>query len=122
RFPTWRRQVRAPFPCGRRRARAGSRVNARDDDAAIARRFPRWLNMVELAASEPAPREWLWDGIVPASSNVLVAAHAGLNKTLFVLHLAICVALGRPCFGVPTTRTIVLAVLTEDDRDEIHRR
>ena len=58
----------------------------------------------------------------PSLRDVLVAAHGGLNKTLFVLHLAICTALRPAVFGVPTTRTIVLAVLTEDDRDEIHRR
>jgi RecA-family ATPase len=75
-----------------------------------------------LANREPAAREWFVDGVIPRRANVLLGAHGGAGKTNLLLFLAVCVALGLSFFGIKTTRAVVVAVLAEDDVNEIHRR
>jgi RecA-family ATPase len=84
--------------------------------------FPVRLDLARLAEREPAPREWIVEGVIPCSANVLLAAHGGSGKTLLALHLAVCIATGLPFYGVPTTRGVVVALFAEDDADELHRR
>ena len=88
----------------------------------VSSRFPKLVDVRDLASTEPAPREWFVDGMLPMAASNLLAANGGLNKTLLVLMLAVCVAMGLPFFGLPTRRSIVMVVLAEDDRAEIHRR
>lgn len=84
--------------------------------------YPRPLDLVALAGREPPPRSWFVEGMIPRSANVLFSAHGGTGKTLLALQLAVCLATGKPFFGLPTTQATVLAVFAEDDADELHRR
>jgi len=84
--------------------------------------FPVALDLSALADREPAPRQWIVEGVIPCAANVLLAAHGGSGKTLLALHLAVCIAAGLPFYGVPTTRGVVVALFAEDDADELHRR
>src|SRR5689334_7439502 len=87
-----------------------------------AQRIPQLLDLAAVAADEPPKRNWFVEGMVPFASNVLLAAHGGSFKSLCVLQMAVCIALGRPFFGVPVRRVPVMAVFAEDDRNELHRR
>ncbi len=85
-------------------------------------RFPRAIDIRDLASRDPTAREWFVEGLIPSCSSILLAGNGGVNKTLLILMLAVCVALGMAFFGIATTRHRVLAVFSEDDDSEIHRR
>jgi hypothetical protein len=73
-------------------------------------------------AGDPPPRRWIVpDWIVEGAVNSLYG-DGGLGKTLIAQQLACAVALGQPWLGLPTRKGAVLAVLCEDDRDELWRR
>jgi RecA-family ATPase len=84
--------------------------------------YPRRLDLAEIAGREPPMREWLVEGMIPRSCNVLLSAHGGAGKTLLALQLAVCIAAGKPFLGQPTTQATVVCLFAEDDADELHRR
>lgn len=83
---------------------------------------PRRLDLAALADREPPPREWIIESMIPRSCNVLFSSHGGAGKTQLALHMAVCIASGKPFFGQPTTQSTVVALFAEDDADELHRR
>ncbi len=97
-------------------------MNAPERITTSAPGFPRRLDLASIAGHEPPPRTWIVEGMIPRSSNVLLSAHGGTGKTLLALQLAVCIAAGRPFFGLPTTQATVVALFAEDDADELHRR
>lgn len=71
---------------------------------------------------DPPPRQWVVDDwIVKGAVNSLYG-DGGLGKTLLVQQLACAVSIGEPWLGIPTSKGPVMAVLCEDDKDEIWRR
>lgn len=68
------------------------------------------------------PRRWLVDGLIPDRNVTMLAGDGGVGKTLLALQLAAACALGRQWLGTPTKPVKALAVLCEDEPDEIHRR
>lgn len=67
-------------------------------------------------------RQWVvTDWIVQGAVNSLYG-DGGVGKTLLAQQLACSVASGAPWLGLPVKRGSVLAVLCEDDKDELHRR
>lgn len=62
-------------------------------------------------------RDWL-----PAGEVTLLAGHGGAGKSALALYLAVCVALGREWYGLPTARRRVLHLSAEDGVDVIHWR
>lgn len=71
---------------------------------------------------EPAERRWVVkDWIVDGAVNSLYG-DGGLGKTLLAQQLACCVSMGVPWLGIETIKGSVMAVLCEDDVDELHRR
>jgi len=75
------------------------------------------------AFSGDAPeRQWVVkDWIVQGAVNSLYG-DGGLGKTLLAQQLACSVSLGVPWLGLPVSKGSVLAVLCEDDKNELHRR
>ncbi len=103
---------RRPLLAKRREAQSGE----------PSRRLPTIVDLVELSATEPKPREAYIDGLFPRLANILVSAHGGIGKSLLALQFAVCIAMGLPFFGLPTHRAVVLILSAEDDVDELHRR
>ena len=72
--------------------------------------------------TDPPPREWVvTDWVVQGAVNSLYG-HGGVGKTLLAQQIGLCVATGMPFLDMPTKQMPVLAVLCEDDQDEVHRR
>lgn len=71
---------------------------------------------------EPPERQWIVpEWIVEGAVNSLYG-DGGVGKTLIAQQLACAVATGSKWLGMPVKRGSVLAVLCEDEKDELHRR
>lgn len=71
---------------------------------------------------EPPARRWVvQDWIIEGAVNSLYG-DGGVGKTLLAQQLACSVSLGALWLGLPTTKGAVLAVLCEDEKDELQRR
>ncbi|WP_188311936.1 bifunctional DNA primase/polymerase [Salinarimonas soli] len=75
-----------------------------------------------LAYRNPPPREWLVEGLIPRKKTTLLMGDGGVGKSLLALQLATAVDLGKTFLGRPARRGKVLALFSEDDTDELHRR
>lgn len=74
------------------------------------------------AAPEPAARDWVIEGLIPAGKVSSLLGNGGLGKTLVALQIGLHVSLGRPLFGIATSGGPVLGIFCEDDEDELNRR
>lgn len=73
-------------------------------------------------AGDPPVRQWIVpDWIVEGAVNSLYG-DGGVGKTLLAQQLACAVSVGQPWLGMETKQGSVLAVLCEDEKDELHRR
>lgn len=71
---------------------------------------------------EPPARQWVVpEWIVQGAVNSLYG-DGGVGKTLLAQQLACAVSMGANWLGLPTTQGTVLAVLCEDEKDELWRR
>lgn len=70
----------------------------------------------------PPPLTFTVDGLIPRRSVALVVAEGGTGKTLFGLRLAVCVAAGRPFFGLNVAAGRVVYLGMEDQEDSARRR
>ena len=78
---------------------------------------------LEAMASEPvAERRFRVGQIMPMGLPGLFTGHGGAGKTQLGLHLACCIAVGRPFFGESVASAVVAYVSTEDDRTDLHYR
>jgi len=68
------------------------------------------------------PREWVVEDWLPRGKVTSLYGDGGLGKTLTAQMLATCLSVGGDWLGELTQKSNVLAVLCEDDEDEIHRR
>jgi hypothetical protein len=80
------------------------------------------IDFTALEGLDPPPRRWVWHEHVPAGNVTMFSARGGRGKTLLAQQLATAVVLGDPFLGAATTKGPVLALLAEDDHDEIWRR
>jgi RecA-family ATPase len=71
---------------------------------------------------EPAPRDWVIDGLVPAVRVTSLLGNGGLGKTLLAVQIAVHVALGRHVFGQSVSGGPVLGIFCEDEQEELERR
>ena len=84
--------------------------------------WPAALDLAELARSEPQPPRFIVADWLPCDYATLLAGHGGIGKSGIALHLAVCMALGRPFFGVPTEQRRVLYLSCEDRTNVLHWR
>jgi len=68
------------------------------------------------------PPRFVWDGYLPRGNVALLGAHGGTGKSTIALMLGVCVALGRPLFGVDTEPCKVLFVSLEDGSGVVRHR
>jgi hypothetical protein len=69
-----------------------------------------------------ADRVWLLKDWFPADAVGLLFGQGGVGKTLLIQQLASCVVTGNYFMGIETKQMSVIAVLCEDDEDELSRR
>ncbi len=69
----------------------------------------------------PAPEFW-WHQYMPAGLVTMLGAHGGTGKSTFALMLCVCIALGRPLFGVGTRAGIAVFYSGEDDVNLLSHR
>jgi RecA-family ATPase len=113
----------APGGCSRTSA---NRVPAsRSTNAATPKCSTRWpspLDLEALAEREPAAPAFLIPDWLPTGYATLLAGHGGAGKSQVALMLAVCLASGRPFFGMPVKRSRVLVIDCEDRENVVHWR
>ncbi len=77
----------------------------------------RAVDVAALADHVPAAPEYWWHGYLPAGLVTALGAHGGTGKSMLALMLCVCIALGRPLFGVATRRGIAVYYSGEDGAD-----
>jgi hypothetical protein len=71
---------------------------------------------------EPPARRWIVPDWLPMGAVTALYGDGGMGKTLLAQQLGTACATGTAWLGMDVCRCRVLAVLCEDDRDELHRR
>lgn len=84
--------------------------------------LPVLLDLRELAQREPAPPRFIIEGWLPEGEATLFAGHGGSGKSLIVLTVAVCIAIGRTVYGLHCERRRVLFLSYEDSADVLHWR
>lgn len=70
----------------------------------------------------PAPRDWVMEGLIPASRVTSFLGNGGLGKTTISAEIAAHVASNRGLWNVKISGGPVLGIFCEDERDELERR
>jgi replicative DNA helicase len=70
----------------------------------------------------PAPRDWIIEGLVPARRVTSFLADGGLGKTTIAVQIGVHVAMNRQLYGLEVSGGPVLGIFCEDEEDELHRR
>jgi len=73
-------------------------------------------------STEPKPREWIVDSLVPANEVTSLYGDGGIGKSLLAQQLATAVSLGKPFLLKDTMQAPSLYISCEDDWDELQRR
>jgi hypothetical protein len=78
--------------------------------------------VVNFSITPPPKRDFTLDDLILAHKVCVLAGLGGVSKTMWMLQLCICIALGLPLMGKATKMGAVLLILGEEDMDEITRR
>lgn len=82
----------------------------------------QWVDLGELANSDPPAPAWAVEGWIPPRGVTLVNAHGGGGKTVLLLQLGLCLAAGIDFLGLPTRRMKCALILAETSHPTLHRR
>lgn len=80
------------------------------------------VDLAAWAASDPEPRQWALDKLVPKGEVTLFTGPGGVGKSLFAQQLATCHAAAIPMLGTDTAGGGTLYLTAEDDERELHWR
>ena len=86
---------------------------ARAAKFALKERRDEMKKLASLSRTPVRLQEWLVPGVVPRRASSMLIGKSGDGKDWVALHLAICVASGRPFGGRPVKQGRVLLVLLE---------
>lgn len=67
-------------------------------------------------------RDWILPDLIPQRQTTGLYGVGGVNKTDFLLQLAMATSMGLPFIGYQTVKAPVVALFCEDDEEEIARR
>ena len=84
--------------------------------------WPQPLDLADLAQHEPDPPAFVVPDWMPAGYATLLAGHGGVGKSYIALQLAVCIAAGRPWWGLDTERRRVVYLSCEDRENVLHWR
>jgi len=84
--------------------------------------WPPPIDMAALAKQQPEPPRLIMPGWLPEGYATLLAGHGGVGKSAIALHLAVCLALGRPFWGIGCEQRNVLYLSCEDREQILHWR
>jgi RecA-family ATPase len=76
------------------------------------------MGAAEVLALGIEPVNWVWKGILPAGSFVVLSAFPKVGKSTFLYALTMAIARGEPFCGFPTTRCGVLILGVEEAKRE----
>lgn len=76
----------------------------------------------ELVGGDLIPVDWLVEKLVPARGVVVVGGDAGVGKSWLALHIAQCVATGKPVLGQFTTFRGAVAYIDEESSEPLLKR
>lgn len=82
------------------------------------------MSIADLLEVEEPEEEWLIEGLIPVSANVMNAGYPKTFKTMFLLEQAVALSSGTPFLGkfkVPEQRRVGV-VLMEDQPHRVRRR
>lgn len=88
----------------------------------LAKPWPAAVDFEYLADREPEPPKFLVADWLPAGYATLMAGHGGVGKSGIALHLAVCMCLGRPFFGIPVVKRRIMYLSCEDRQSVLHWR
>ncbi len=80
------------------------------------------LDLVALGECEPVAPRHIVPAWLPAGEVTLLSGHGGSGKSVIALHLAMCIALGRPWHGLPVEQRRVTYLSAEDRAKVLHWR
>lgn len=84
--------------------------------------WPEPIDFDELSTHEPEQPRFIIQDWMPAGYATLFAGHGGVGKSGIALHQAVCIALGRPFFGVECEQRNVMYLSCEDRKNVLHWR
>jgi RecA-family ATPase len=79
-------------------------------------------SVASTAGTEPQPRRWIIDQLVPVGAVTTLFGDGGVGKTLTAMQMGVAVDQGDEIFGFATTRSPVLGFFCEDEQRELERR
>jgi RecA-family ATPase len=91
-------------------------------DEGVAHAWPAPIDLPAMLSKAPSRPRMIIDDWLPAGYCTLFAAHGGAGKSSVALHLAACIATGRPWFGLHCSMRRVLYLSCEDRADVLHWR
>ena len=82
----------------------------------------RPVSVCDVLTNPSPPPQFVWEGYLPRGVVSMLGAHGGTGKSTIALMLSVCVALGRPLFGVSTVQCKTLFVSLEDSAHIVRHR
>lgn len=84
--------------------------------------WPQPLDFEAMSGREPELPKFLLQDWMPAGYATLFAGHGGVGKSGIALHQAVCLAMGKPFFGIECDRRKVMYLSCEDRENVLHWR
>lgn len=78
--------------------------------------------MIEFTDEPPPPREYVLQDFILTGKACVLAGLGGVSKTMWLMQLSVCTALGLPFMSKRSLTGSVMLILGEEDHAEIHRR